>query len=90
MALPNAKPDTRSDHAAVRPQAAPAQPRSAANPAHTLQAMLEQHYGSRADLPAPSHSRPLTLVEPVIQLVSRAAGVLLFAAALAGLAWLAW
>lgn len=57
-------------------------PRIAANPAQELQRMLERHYGPRADLPAPSQSRLVALVDPIIVQASRLAGPVLFAAGL--------
>ncbi|WP_375285489.1 hypothetical protein [Sphingomonas sp.] len=89
MALPHARLETPSTSAReLEEEDAPDTP--GGSPAHELQFMLQRHYGARADLPAPSQSRVLELVNPVIEQMSRLAGVAAFALALAGVVLLIW
>jgi hypothetical protein len=60
------------------------------NPAHELQRMLDRHFGPRAALPDPGHSRLVAILEPLIAQASRAAGIGLFVAALVAIAAMIW
>lgn len=83
MAVPHPKSDMPAWH---EPEIiADAPPAWSSSPTHELQRMLERHFGERADLPSPSQSRLLALVEPLIAQFSRLMGLTLFGAAVIGM-----